>query len=282
MNRAKRFLLLAISLCIFMSLAAPAQAKLGDETVPIDDDARWDDGFGFSTVNQLPFVVVRAIAVNSSGLYVGGSTMFFFGLPVINGIARWDGNNWSDVGGGVELCPSICYGAVYALEAKGDDIYAGGAFTSIDGVKANGIARYDGTKWHALGSGVDGRVQAIAFKDNEVYVGGLFTTAGGKTAYNFARWVGPAVVAPPPPPPVLLPRITGVEINRKKLTVAGERFEQGASILLNGESQKTKNDDQNPQTLLIAKKSGKKARPGVRLQVENPDGKLSPEFIISQ
>jgi hypothetical protein len=80
----------------------------------------------------------------------------------------------------------------------------------------------------------------------------------------------------------LLPKITSISINRKKLIVAGELFEQGSSILLNGERQKTKNDEQNPTTLLIAKKSGKKARPGDRLQVQNPDGKLSPEFIITQ
>ena len=340
MDRAKRSLLLAISLSVFMSLVAvqslPAQTKvirtaspsLMDETLPLDDDARWDDGFGFSTVNQLPFVVVRAIAVNSSGLYVGGNTLPFFDLPVVNGIARWDGNSWSEVSGGVGLCPGICNGAVYALEAKGDDlyvggnfsyaggvradriarwdgdgwhavgsgangpvykiafngddIYVGGDFTSIDGVKANGVARFDGTNWHALGSGVRGRVHAIAFKDNEVYVGGRFNTAGGKTAYNFARWVGPAVVAPPPPPPVLLPKITGISISRKKLIVAGELFERGASILLNGERQNTKNDEQNPTTVLIAKKSGKKARPGDKLRVQNPDGKLSPEFIITQ
>ncbi|HKS41892.1 MAG TPA: hypothetical protein VJX74_14855, partial [Blastocatellia bacterium] len=122
---------------------------------------------------------------------------------------------------------------------------------------------------------------AIAFKDNEVYVGGVFSTAGGKTIYNFARWIGPAIVTPPPPP-VLLPKITGISINRKKLIVAGELFEQGSSIILNGERQKTKNDEQNPTTLLIAKKSGKKAKPGDRLQVQNPDGKLSPEFIITQ
>lgn len=497
MDRAKHSLLL---ISVFISLVAvqslPAQTKvirtaslgLMDETLPLDDDARWDEGFGFSTFDpEFPFVVVRAIAVNSSGVYIGGNT-FPFSSTSASGIARWDGTSWSNLGGGVGLCPGICSSVVYALEAKGDDlyvggnfsragdvqanrvarwdgskwsalgdgiaiidsfndylrvdamalsgndiytvgnpitdvgissiflhidgfvrwdgnkwstagggvtgpaasvslnaiaindsdiyvgghfaiagftavnhiarfdgsvwhalgsgidgcasctpqvftlaakgndlyvggrfnsagglqanniarwdgnswhavgsgangpvykiafngddIYVGGDFTSIDGVKANGIARFDGTKWQGLGSGVGGRVHAIAFKDNEVYVGGAFTTAGGKTIYNVARWIGPAIVTPPPP--VLLPKITGISINRKKLIVAGELFEQGSSIILNGERQKTKNDEQNPTTLLIAKKSGKKARPGGRLQVQNPDGKLSPEFIITQ
>ncbi|HKS41932.1 MAG TPA: hypothetical protein VJX74_15055, partial [Blastocatellia bacterium] len=214
MNRAKRSLLLAISLSVFMSLVVvqslPAQTKLihttspglMDETLPLDDDARWDDGFGFSTVNQLPFIMVRAIAVNSSGLYVGGSTMFFFDLPVINGIARWDGNSWSDVGGGVELCPSICYGAVYALEAKGDDIYAGGSFINAGGVRANFIARWDGSKWSALGNGISiitssndyVGVNAIALSGNNVYtVGNPITDVGGGRFLHldgFVRWDG--------------------------------------------------------------------------------------------
>ena len=67
----------------------------------------------------------------------------------------------------------------------------------------------------------------------------------------------------------------------KKLIVAGENFDPDAVILINGEEQKTRNDDQSPQTTLIGKKAGKKIRPGDRLQVRNPDGPLSEEFIFT-
>ena len=56
----------------------------------------------------------------------------------------------------------------------------------------------------------------------------------------------------------------------KKLIVVGENFDPDAVILINGEEQKTRNDDQNPQTTLIGKKAGKKIRPGDRVQVRNP------------
>lgn len=76
-------------------------------------------------------------------------------------------------------------------------------------------------------------------------------------------------------------RITGATVSGKKLIVSGEGFESGAKILLNGASQKSRNDDENPTTKLIGKKAGKKIRSGDKLQVQNPDGSLSPEFTYN-
>ena len=76
-----------------------------------------------------------------------------------------------------------------------------------------------------------------------------------------------------------LPRIIAVAISGKKLIVTGEGFAEGAVILLNGEEQKTKNDE---TTLLIARKAGKSIAPGqsVVIQVRNLDGTLSNEFTF--
>ena len=80
---------------------------------------------------------------------------------------------------------------------------------------------------------------------------------------------------------VMPPKITMASVAGKKLIVAGENFDPDAVILINGEEQKTRNDDQNPGTTLIGKKAGKKIKPGDRLQVRNPDGPLSEEFIFT-
>ena len=80
---------------------------------------------------------------------------------------------------------------------------------------------------------------------------------------------------------VTLPKITMASVAGKKLIVVGENFNPDAVILINGEEQKTRNDDQNPGTTLIGKKAGKKIRPGDRLQVRNPDDILSEEFIFT-
>jgi hypothetical protein len=76
-------------------------------------------------------------------------------------------------------------------------------------------------------------------------------------------------------------KITCASVSGKKLFLSGENFLVGAVILLNGEDEKTRNDDQNPSTMLIGKKAGKKIKSGDRVQVRNPDGTLSAEFIFT-
>ena len=76
------------------------------------------------------------------------------------------------------------------------------------------------------------------------------------------------------------PHISGVTKNGKKLYVTGERFDDGAAILINGDKQKkVLNDEASPATLLIGKKSGKAVRSGDRIQVKNSDGSLSNEIV---
>lgn len=76
-------------------------------------------------------------------------------------------------------------------------------------------------------------------------------------------------------------KITSASVSGKKLFLSGENFLVGAVILLNGEEEKTRNDDQQPSTMLIGKRAGKYIKPGDRVQVRNPDGALSEEFIFT-
>jgi hypothetical protein len=57
----------------------------------------------------------------------------------------------------------------------------------------------------------------------------------------------------------------------------------GVVILINGEEQKARNDDQNPRTRLIGNKAGKKKnlKPGDRIEGRNPDGTTSEGFIFT-
>ena len=80
---------------------------------------------------------------------------------------------------------------VRAVVADGaGNFYIGGWFTSINDLQVSGIAKWDGTSWSALGSGVDGGVMAIAISGTDIYVGGDFMTAGGAPARHVAKWNG--------------------------------------------------------------------------------------------
>jgi len=79
-----------------------------------------------------------------------------------------------------------------AVDARGH-LYAGGAFTSVEGVPAAHVAEWDGRRWTSLGTGLDGTVFSLACdRDGNLYAGGLFTVAGGTGARFIARWDGRA------------------------------------------------------------------------------------------
>jgi hypothetical protein len=79
-------------------------------------------------------------------------------------------------------------------DGSGPALYVGGSFSSAGGVPATGIARWNGSAWSALGSGVGGSVFALAVHDDggglALYAGGFFFTDGGGPANFIARWDG--------------------------------------------------------------------------------------------
>ena len=71
------------------------------------------------------------------------------------------------------------------------NLYAGGTFTTIGGVTANRVAKWNGTIWTPLGNGTNGNVSTLALDPSgNLYVGGAFTTAGDVTANRIAMWNG--------------------------------------------------------------------------------------------
>lgn len=81
---------------------------------------------------------------------------------------------------------------VYASCIYNGDLIVAGKFTSIGGVSANHIARWNGTAWSPLGLGVNAKVWSLAVYNGKLYVGGEFTMAGGQAMNFIARWNGSA------------------------------------------------------------------------------------------
>ena len=103
--------------------------------------------------------------------------------------ADW-GSLGSGIGGGDLYGPGV-----FALAVVGTNLYVGGDFTAAGGVPVNNIAKWDGSAWSALGSGMGGSypyVYALAASGTNLYVGGNFITAGGVTVNYIAKWDGSA------------------------------------------------------------------------------------------
>jgi hypothetical protein len=139
---------------------------------------------------------VYALAVSGSNVYAGGGFKMAGGNTV-NYIAKWDGVAWSALGSGMGgvASPYPLNPGVYALAVSNNTVYAGGNFTTADGNPANCIAKWDGSSWSGLGSGMNSYVVALALSASGVYAGGYFTNAGTISANFVAQWDGTAWTA---------------------------------------------------------------------------------------
>jgi hypothetical protein len=173
---------LALALAISLSLAATLSAGTFS-------DADW---VSLNPSTQGANDVVQTIAVDGDGnVYVGGN-FTFIGTVAANGIAKWNGSTWSTLGSGMAYeSPYVGdEGFVRALAVNGSILYAGGRFTSAGGVAATNIAKWNGSTWSAVGSGMDGNVFALAVNGTNLYAGGGFWTVGGVPVVGIAKWDG--------------------------------------------------------------------------------------------
>jgi trimeric autotransporter adhesin len=93
--------------------------------------------------------------------------------------------HWSDQFG----LPAIDGFVTCAVLFQGD-LVIGGRFSQAGGVVARNIARWDGSAWLPLGSGLDNDVLALNVYEGQLIVGGRFANAGGVPAMGVARWNG--------------------------------------------------------------------------------------------
>lgn len=93
-------------------------------------------------------------------LYAGG-TFELTGEQPVGHIARWDGDGWVDVGGGIPNSNEAFTGifCMTTFDPDGDgpmgpQLYVGGHFHEIGGVAAENVARWDGENWWPVGEGL--------------------------------------------------------------------------------------------------------------------------------
>ncbi len=173
--------------CFALAMIGSTLYAGGNFTSSANRIAKWDgtawSGLGTGLDDQC-----KTLAVYGSNLYAGGGFGTAGGTNA-NKIAKWDGSAWSAlgtgvVGGGVDaLCKSIGF--------IGTDLYACGYFGSADGNPAAKVAKWNGTTWSPLGTGItSGDGYVLTTLGTDLYVGGYITSAGGVSVNNIAKWDG--------------------------------------------------------------------------------------------
>ncbi len=153
-----------------------------------------------------PSYSIQALAIdNASNLYAGGD----FLMPSVgaNNIARWNGHTWAPLGSGVGGGSGIA-GYVTSLACDGaGNLYAAGSFTMAGAGGVNNIAKWDGTSWSPMGSGltqqilvdstaIEPYVNALALDHSgNLYAVGSFAQAGT----NASTYIAKALISGPAP-----------------------------------------------------------------------------------
>ncbi|KPL87059.1 hypothetical protein [Herpetosiphon geysericola] len=153
----------------------------------------WDSSLGNSfhklgTINSLSLDA-------ANNLYVAGD-FNYINQTEVNGLARWNGTSWNGYG----LKPAD-NGKIRNVLSFDNSLFAIGSFGSLQQAR-NNIARWDGTQFQALGTGLTGHLTpyptetyaaALASFGGMLYVGGDFTHFDGRPAYGIGQWNGEVV-----------------------------------------------------------------------------------------
>jgi hypothetical protein len=130
-------------------------------------------------------------------VYVGGDEFTHAGTIEARNIAKWvrATGAWQALGSGLlggNPSPEV---KAMAVDPRNGDLYVVGGFTTAGGNAANGIAKWNGTTWSALGAGKPGAsVITIDPNNGDVFVAGSGT--GTIAKWNGTEWsnVGTGVV----------------------------------------------------------------------------------------
>ncbi len=157
---------------------------------------------------------------SGTSMFIGGSFSAINGTPMA-GIARWTGSGFVPVGSGAALgtLPPLIPGQtptsalVSALapfdDGSGPALWVAGRYSSIGGVTADGLAKWNGAAWapvangpNSLGDHVRAYAERMFVLDDDgtgptppaIYFTGFFDNAGGRFSQGIARYGCPLVV----------------------------------------------------------------------------------------
>lgn len=155
----------------------------------VNNVAVWD-GTSWSGLGKGVDGVAYDICKVGSDLYVCGDFSYAgkstesAGVPA-NRIARWDGSKWN------ALATNTVDREIYALATDGKSLFVGGNFTKINNeTETRAVAKWNGTKFEAIGGKFDRFIKSMVWLEGKLYVGGYFQNFGDDEMNNVAIWDG--------------------------------------------------------------------------------------------
>jgi hypothetical protein len=154
-------------------------------------DGTWHAMGGSATAPAVDSFV-RSLTAVGTDVYIGTDSVNVAGIAQADHVARWNGSTWSAMGGDTAgtngwFSTPTAY-TIDGLAHYGSLVIATGSFQNANGIAtADGVAYFDGSQWHPIGSDGAGNGPWIghgvttAVTSGQVYVGGNFTSAGGDT-----------------------------------------------------------------------------------------------------
>ncbi|HEX6813495.1 MAG TPA: hypothetical protein VF384_17885 [Planctomycetota bacterium] len=159
-------------------------------TVPANRVARWD-GTNWSPLGSGASSYVSTLVVAPNGHVFAGGYFSSVGGVASRGLGVWNGTSWSATFSGSGGLGGADAPVVAQALLPNGDLVVGGAFLNIGGIAANRIARWNGSAWSPLGSGISSFVNSlVGLSNGDLIAGGSFNTAGGVPAIGIARWNG--------------------------------------------------------------------------------------------
>lgn len=178
------------TLCIFkdMLYAGGWFTKTSNHYFSADNIARWNgakwDTVGSGVKGEVPGGSwIKNLAVFNNELYASGNFQRC-GSLIVNNIARWNGNNWSVVGEGINTILS------YTMTEYNNELLVGGEMESPYQIRRPYFFIWDGTNWKPGNFTMDSTPYRFYTSGNDLYVGGIFNYVNGFTVNGVFRWDG--------------------------------------------------------------------------------------------
>ncbi len=143
-------------------------------------------------LESLTVGVSNVLIAPDGTMYIGANFSGLPSMPNAHEIVAFNPvTGWNDMNGGVN---NGVVESVNDMTIFNGELIAGGLFPGIGNpaIPANNIARWDGSQWHALKSGLNYNVleMVVDTMNNFLYVAGGFTSADGKPTGSLAIWDG--------------------------------------------------------------------------------------------